>query len=57
MSTLKEDVQHLSDRVDALNLRLQNVEQRLAVVLWVLGIATGILSAVAADLARTFLHL
>lgn len=57
MSTLKEDVKGLCDRVNGLDNRLQRVERRLEVLLWLLGTATGILVAVGAELIKTALHI
>jgi len=55
MSTMKEDIQQLQADVRALNTRLIGVEKRLEVLLWLLGIGTAVVTAIAADIAKRLL--
>jgi hypothetical protein len=52
MGTLKEDLARVEGKVDDLDRRLQTVEQRLAVVFWLLGIATAGITGIAAEVLK-----
>lgn len=57
MSTLKEDIARLATQVEKIDQRLQTVEQRLAVVFWLLGIATASITAIAIEGVKRLLNL
>jgi hypothetical protein len=57
MGTLKEGQEYLLARMTILDDRLQRVERRLEVVLWLLGIATVVVSAIAVEVAKRILGL
>lgn len=55
VSTIKEDINQLQMDIRNLNSRLIAVEKRLEVLIWLLGIGTAIITAIAADVAKRLL--